>query len=129
MLYFLYIHICALYYIFVYTEMEGNESLENLRSLAMQDDDGTKKPLNFRVLDSRNGHQITPVPKFISAHFLRNICLYYCRENAVGRGWLGWKLNPFLGNFLHLIYYLCLAVLGIVLRCFKANDCCLGALS
>lgn len=39
---FLYTHLCALYYVFVCAEMEGSESLENLRSLAMQGDDRSR---------------------------------------------------------------------------------------
>lgn len=63
---------------FVCTEMEGNESLESLRTLTMQCDDRANPNLNFRALDSHNGHQITPVPKFILAHLLSCICFYYC---------------------------------------------------
>lgn len=96
---FLYTYVCALYYIFVCAEMEGSASLENLRSLAMQGDDRTKSKVNFRTLDSPNCHQITAVPKFILAHFLGSICFYYCLENRVGREWLGWKWNSFLGIF------------------------------
>lgn len=85
---FLYTNICALYDVFVCAEMEDSESLENLRSLAMQGDDRSKSKVNFITLDSPNCHQITTVLKFILAHFLGSICLYYCLENRVGREWL-----------------------------------------
>lgn len=39
---FLYTHICARCYVFICAEMEGSESLENLRSLAIQGDDRSK---------------------------------------------------------------------------------------
>lgn len=88
-----YNHICALYYVFACAEREGSESLEYLRNLAMQSDDRSKSKVNFRTFKSPNCHKFTAVLKFILAHFLGRICLYYCLENRVGREWLEWKLN------------------------------------